>query len=160
MRWFTADQHFDHFNVISLCDRPFSSLEEMHETLIANWNSVVSSSDIVYVLGDFSYRGKSESIDRHLRALKGRKVLMYGNHDRVIRREPALQSHFESCHDYLEMHVQDPTVPHGRLFMVLQHYPLLSWNGSRRGSVHLHGHSHGTTRYPFNGRIIDRKSVV
>jgi len=34
--WYTADTHFGHENVMKFCDRPFSSVEEMDATLIAN----------------------------------------------------------------------------------------------------------------------------
>lgn len=57
MIWFTSDQHFYHKNVIRYCNRPFKSLEEMHETLIQNWNKVVGPTDIVYILGDFAFCG-------------------------------------------------------------------------------------------------------
>ena len=40
-----------------MCDRPFADLDEMHETVILNWNSVVRKKDEVYILGDFLYKG-------------------------------------------------------------------------------------------------------
>lgn len=51
--WFTSDTHFYHTNIIDFCRRPFESIEEMNETLIANWNKVVGTNDIVFHLGDF-----------------------------------------------------------------------------------------------------------
>ena len=49
MIYYTADQHFGHSNVILFCDRPFKNVIEMDETLINNWNNVVSDDDIVYI---------------------------------------------------------------------------------------------------------------
>ena len=56
--WVTSDTHFNHANIIKYCNRPFSSVEEMNETIIANWNKVVSQGDTVYHLGDFALGDK------------------------------------------------------------------------------------------------------
>lgn len=54
--YYTADQHFGHSNIIRFCERPFSTVEEMDEVLINNWNETVSDNDIVYILGDLVFR--------------------------------------------------------------------------------------------------------
>lgn len=36
-----SDTHFNHDNIISYCGRSFSSLEEMNNRLITNWNEIV-----------------------------------------------------------------------------------------------------------------------
>ena len=46
MIFFTSDLHLGHENCIRLCNRPFSSIEEMDETLIENWNHKVTASDV------------------------------------------------------------------------------------------------------------------
>lgn len=78
-----SDTHFGHENILRFTNedgskvRTFSSVEEMNETMVQNWNKVVSDSDIVYHLGDV-YFGKGW---QHLDRLKGRKRLILGNHD-------------------------------------------------------------------------------
>ena len=47
MIFFTSDLHLGHENCIRLCNRPFSSIEEMDETLIENWNHKVTGKDPV-----------------------------------------------------------------------------------------------------------------
>lgn len=79
MIYFSSDHHFYHQNIISFCNRPFTSTEEMNETLINNWNSVVKSDDTVYYLGDFSLAFRPIELFSH--KLNGTKYLVPGNHD-------------------------------------------------------------------------------
>ena len=44
--FFTSDTHFWHENIIKFCNRPFSSIEEMNDTIIENWNKVVDENKI------------------------------------------------------------------------------------------------------------------
>lgn len=41
--FFTSDFHAKHENIIKFCDRPWTNKEEMTESLIENWNSIISS---------------------------------------------------------------------------------------------------------------------
>lgn len=83
MEYIISDTHFAHFNIIGYCDRPFSSAEEMDETMIANWNRIVKPDDTVYHLGDFAFgRGSREKIPEYVERLNGNIVLTRGNHDR------------------------------------------------------------------------------
>ena len=54
---YLADMHFDHDSIIAYDNRPFDSVEEMNEALIANWNQVVTDpEDLTWILGDFCFR--------------------------------------------------------------------------------------------------------
>ena len=80
-RYFTADLHLGHRNIIGYCSRPFRDVEEMNDALIGRWNDVVGADDEVVVLGDFALGRIAETLPLTLR-LNGRKVLLAGNHDR------------------------------------------------------------------------------
>lgn len=80
--WFTADLHFGHQRIIELCNRPFDSVGEMNEALVHNWNKVIEDGDSVYIVGDLCMGQFAESI-KYVHRLKGRKILVPGNHDRV-----------------------------------------------------------------------------
>ena len=79
MIFLSSDQHFYHKSVIRFCGRPFKDMDHMHETLIANHNSVVGPDDTVYHLGDFSF--KAGEIPGILSRLNGKNILLPGNHD-------------------------------------------------------------------------------
>ena len=53
--YFTADVHFGHKNIITYSARPFGSVEEMDETIIANWNYRVRDNDDVWIVGDLMF---------------------------------------------------------------------------------------------------------
>jgi calcineurin-like phosphoesterase family protein len=78
--YFTSDTHFYHSNIIGFCKRPFKNVEDMNETLIGNWNRVVSQDDIVFHLGDFCLGGSHEWT-KILNRLNGKIYLILGNHD-------------------------------------------------------------------------------
>lgn len=77
--WFTSDQHFGHEAIIGYCDRPFPNSVEMDEALIKNYNKLVQDNDVVYFLGDTGWN-KQGSLKRIIERLKGRKILILGNH--------------------------------------------------------------------------------
>ena len=80
-RFFTADLHLGHRNIIDYCGRPFRDADEMNAALIARWNAAVTPDDEVVVLGDFAM-GHLDDTLALTAILHGRKVLLAGNHDR------------------------------------------------------------------------------
>ncbi len=82
MKYYIADQHFFHRNMLTRMDnRGFGTLEEMHEYMIMQWNRKVRKNDEIYILGDLSF-GNGENTNAILRDLNGKKFLIEGNHDR------------------------------------------------------------------------------
>lgn len=80
-RWFTADLHLGHTNIIRYCDRPFADADDMNAVLVERWNDVVAAGDEVWVLGDVALGRIADTLPL-VRRLHGRKVLVAGNHDR------------------------------------------------------------------------------
>jgi calcineurin-like phosphoesterase family protein len=131
--WFTADTHFGHAGALALYRRPFGSLAEMDAALVARWNEVVRPDDEVWHLGDFALRLSLAAAEAVLGSLNGRKHLVIGNNDSS---EVAALGAWASVQAYAEV-----TVDSHRL--VLCHYAFRTWNGMAKGSLNLHGHSHG-----------------
>ena len=140
--FFTADLHLGHADIVTsrmARPRPFASIEEHDEAIISRWNeTVLSNSDDVYVLGDFSLGLDAAALERAFRRLRGRKHLIVGNHDhaRTLRlpwsSKPA--------------DLRRIAVDHGdrRHDIVACHYPMRSWVRVHHGSLHLYGHTHGS----------------
>lgn len=86
--WFTSDTHFGHANIIHLAPgRPFATIEEHDEALVAAWNARVRPGDDVWHLGDASMRfaGLIDVVPR----LNGRIHLVAGNHDTCWTQHPS-----------------------------------------------------------------------
>ncbi len=132
MIFYTADLHFGYAKILEDARRPFSSLQQMDEALIENWNAVVSDQDTVYVVGDVdSYC--TPFPDRQLGCLRGHKHLIRGNHDNCLKEQQLLLDFFETVTDYLE-------IDDGDTHIILCHHPLVYM----QRSYVVHGHTHNT----------------
>ena len=134
--YFVSDLHFGHANVIDFDKRPWPDLESMTRDLIANWNATVTNADTVYILGDLFWT--HESAHEVLPQLKGRKILIRGNHDEGMTEQPEIAAQFEEIHDYLELE-------HAGLTLILSHYPIVPYlKCYKRNTLMLYGHVHNT----------------
>lgn len=128
--WFTSDLHFGHRNIITYCNRPWPTVEEMDARLIVNWNSKVQPTDTIYVIGDFSLHFKTEKLENKLIQLNGFKHLIRGNHDN--RKASNQAEGWLSVNELLDANIDGHKVR-------MIHYKLDDWRGPR---ILLHGHSH------------------
>lgn len=138
-KFYISDLHIGHKNILAFDNRPFFSLEEMTETIISNWNSVVGKNDSVYVLGDMFWN--NAEIPIVLPRLNGVKFLVKGNHDRV---NEEMKKHFVWIKDYA-------VIKDGKEHVVLCHYPIAHWINADYDYIHLYGHIHnGRDTRPFD----------
>ena len=138
MEFFISDTHFGHENVVWMCERPFSSVEEMNEALIANWNSRVKGNDKVYIMGDMFFRADIKLVEAILSRLKGRKILIVGNHDGSwTSKLDHPERHFESIQPFYEGSV-------GNRGVTMCHYPLFAYRHQKKQYM-IHGHIHNDT---------------
>jgi calcineurin-like phosphoesterase family protein len=131
--WFIGCTHWGHRNIIKYQNRPFSSLEEMDEKMIFNWNERVKDTDIIYHLGDFIFGRNNSDFDRIFNRLKGKIILIKGNHESLAWANR--DRFFEHYDSYKEIKINNQHI-------VLSHYPLLVWNRKHHGSIMLCSHSH------------------
>jgi len=152
--WHVSDTHFGHARILQWMNgnRPWSSVAEMDEALIERWNSVVGEDDWVVHYGDFSYHNQ-ENTKALLSRLKGKIVLIFGNHDDVLRnmRHSRIVARYETVNlSFLE------STPAGNvetLRIHANHFPLWDWDGQFRGAKHFHGHTHGRLEMPLPGSL-------
>lgn len=133
--WFISDTHFFHSNILKFLDkdglpfRRFSSIEEMNETIVSNWNAVIAPSDHVYHLGDVTFRYDRPFAELMSR-LKGCKRLVIGNHDKL--KNQALLKWFDKVMLWRGFKEHDFTAVHIPLML----------SSLRDGKFCVHGHIH------------------
>lgn len=127
-----SDLHLGHENIIEYCRPEFADLDDMHNYLIKQWNSVVRPQDKVYVLGDVVFKKTYIEI---LAELHGTKNLIMGNHDNSVKLYK-FQEYFKKirgCHQLYE---------EGFGNMILTHIPVHPGQLDKRFKLNIHGHLH------------------
>lgn len=132
--WLLADQHYHHSNILGFrtdsgrSQRPFQTCSEMHRVMISRHNEVVSKTDTVWHLGDFSFAKNWKEVAAIVHCLNGTHHLVAGNHD-LLRIWDYLEAGFSSVHTSYELEgfnlVHDPA-PAGVL----------------KDKLWIHGHTH------------------
>lgn len=128
----TSDTYFGRHNIIKLFKRPFSSVYEMNQKLVDNWNQKVSKNDIVYHLGNFAWDPIVAS--DVLEILHGKIRFIPGNS------EDALLNVYKSYPKGIKL-IKEQIHEISEKGLVMSHYPLEDWNGKEFETVHLHGHN-------------------
>jgi calcineurin-like phosphoesterase family protein len=146
MKYFTSDFHLGHANIIKFCNRPFSSVEEMDETITDNFLKTVKPGDIVYFLGDLAMNREPalkflakipENVQFHF---------IYGNHDMKLP---------EYFKQYCDTVSQYKNIQEKGKDIFLCHYPMYTWPSSHYGSWMCFGHHHWDTRNIFYGKMMN-----
>lgn len=145
--WFSSDWHFGHRNLLNfvkgdgspartfipdgeITERPFASVEEMDEVMIARHNERVGQYDKFYCLGDVSMNlTRFHSI---MPRLNGKKRLILGNHDGFK---------FSEYGKYFEK-IMESWQPLRNV--VFTHRPILLGQDDhhKKLTVNVHGHTH------------------
>jgi calcineurin-like phosphoesterase family protein len=90
MRYFTSDQHFFDADILTYCNRPYKSVEEMNCNIIKRFTAKTEDADELYILGDIL--GSSQpgspfemcrSVMEDLGIRKRPFHLVLGNHDNM-----------------------------------------------------------------------------
>ena len=142
--YFTSDLHFCHNRDFIYKPRDFSSVEEMNEQIIKNFNEIVGEDDDLYILGDCFLNNNEEGMS-YMRRLPGKKYIILGNHDTIARQELMWLEGFV-CLTYSNL------LQHGGYHFYLSHYPTITSNYDddkplKRKVINLCGHSHTQNKF-------------
>ena len=157
--WITSDTHYGHTNICRgvtnwrMPDgsipigqtRDFNTLEKMNANIIYNINDTVDQDDVLIHLGDWSFGGFDNIEIFRKRILCEEIHLVLGNHDHHIDLNRGnCRSLFTSVQWFLQINYMGE-------ILECMHYPITSWNGLRKGRIHLHGHCHLPTDKRISG---------
>lgn len=145
-----SDTHFNHVNILKYCpNRKYLSLHEMNEDILHRWNTVVGTEDTIYFLGDFAMGPKDQHL-LFLSQLNGNIKIVPGNHDGYLKK----LAKTGGLPPRVEMLEPIYNLKYKHMYFVLCHFPLDEWEGMAghssdhiSGSIHLHGHTHGHSKY-------------
>jgi calcineurin-like phosphoesterase family protein len=83
MKYFLADPHMGHNNLLSYQSEPFETIEQKEALITANIKKTVGSGDELWLLGDVFLHGwHKERAKEWLSQFKFKKILIMGNHDK------------------------------------------------------------------------------
>lgn len=135
--WFTSDLHFCHNKPFVYEPRGFSSIEEMNETIVSNFNSLVGEDDDVYILGDLMLIDNQKGME-YINKLNGNLHIILGNHDGNSRIEL-----YKECKKIKDIQYSY-LIKYRKYQFYLSHYPVCLGNYDMQMSKMwcLHGHTH------------------
>lgn len=125
MIWVIGDLHFNHAKLVENGIRP----RDYERQIIKNWNTQVAPTDTVIVLGDIAWKGNIDI----LKFLKGKKVLVKGNHD---------NKSYDYYSKYFDFVCESFTIRYKGKIIVFSHKPLQNFEGD----VNIHAHLHDSEK--------------
>lgn len=159
--YFTSDLWLGRDNILSILERNFSSVDDMYKTIVKNWNSVVNSNDIVYILGNFCY--DILLFDKALDTLNGIKILLINDSDinvvyndntfsKYVDKKLTLKNTKGKDYNNILLLNELNKIDSKRFFVINNHIkylynesivlstsPLCEWAGKDNGVINLHG---------------------
>lgn len=112
-RFWTADMHLGHGNVIDFCKRPFRDADHMNTWMVDQANMRVKPEDRCIHVGDFCMKGVMKCRD-WISQLHGDWIFIQGNHDKNNGVKPLCEhmtvklSHFKVFVSHIPYYYCDP----------------------------------------------------
>ncbi len=135
MNFYTSDLHVGYEDVIGLCNRPWTNVEEMNKGIVENFNSVLGKDDVLIIAGDVACYGYNPV--KVLKEIKGKKVLIVGNHDKALLKHKSFRDCFVDIRE-------NEILKDGNYKIFISHYPMAEWDGYYKGIYQFYAHTHNS----------------
>lgn len=163
--WFSSDLHWNHspkWNIPIWESRGYKSVIDSNTAILTTINTLVNPNDNLFLLGDLALNVSEEQLECLIGSIKCKNIyFIWGNHNSRIkdiyyRAMDNIQklTDYESLTGMTNCEIY-PYRYKNIVFLgsyaeivvnyqhiVLQHYPIFSWNGMTHGHWHLYGHVH------------------
>ena len=131
-RFVTSNLQLGRPQAIKKYNRPFKDVDEMTESLIKEWNSVVTSNDLVYHLGNFAWDPKTaqDALER----MNGQIWLLPAEYDdavMILARKGMLRQGVKVINRILPLEAYKAT---------LSYWPMEAWPEKNKGYYSIIGH--------------------
>ena len=151
MIYFSSDLHSKHSKDFIYKYRGFESVDSMNDTIIKNFNQVITNEDDLYLLGD-TFLGELESGINLFNQLPGKIHLIWGNHDTDRRKEA-----MSKCNNVVEILGYATILKYNKYHFYLSHFPTCTTNFDdytkplRQRTLSLSGHTHSKELFELYG---------
>lgn len=99
---FMSDSHYGHFNIISYCNRPFVTTEEMDLTMLSAMQDADAAGKTIIHAGDFVFRPTTlEAVGWRP---KGDHIILLGNHDKHANKDGKYRKLYREFFSTIEGH--------------------------------------------------------
>lgn len=161
-----GDPHFQHANIIRMCERPFDNVDDMDGKM---WNALETAhadADFVICVGDWALRDPISWLRKTARAFPGKQLTVVGNHDAKgskpdqwiemgARASLAFSIDRELAKTWVERREPDmaeliewrklPKIIH----VGMSHWPIPPQRMPSASWINLHGHIHNEANRPL-----------
>lgn len=142
MIYFSSDLHLQHSKDFIYKYRGFENVDSMNDTIIKNFNQVITNEDDLYLLGD-TFLSELESGINLFNQLPGKIHLIWGNHDTDRRKEA-----MSKCNNVVEILGYATILKYNKYHFYLSHFPTCTTNFDdyikplKQRTLSLSGHTH------------------
>jgi len=137
--------------------RGYNSPQESVDDVVSKINAKVKEDDFLYFLGDGFLNATDEQVLEWFSRINCQNIhTLWGNHSSNtfrIYRQAVLEKYGDPEIEVYPMRFNNVVflgnyqeIYIGKKLIVLQHFPIKTWNNNSRNSFHLHGHSHNTDK--------------